>query len=196
MRRSTRTTTLPPASQTPFPSTCCRYTWMSITTIFASATTLCWLPFRWRNGCAKSPKFFRPTQDSNSTSTTGGVPNPSRGALTFVVSDIHCRRKPLLDGCVAGRCRGRVWVRPLFPELSTSFRRSKPRVVAYDLGVIWRVEFVEAGCSNSDLSLTETLVNFDDLIAKVAIGGVAAPTKSRRLRRLSCQKSVTFLSNP
>ena len=66
---------------------------------------------------------------------------------------------------------------------------------------MWRVEFVETGSDNSDLSLTKIdvsrLVHFDDLIVGSALEAEVSPAEKLNIRaRLSCQKCVTFLSNP
>ncbi len=42
----------------------------------------------------------------------------------------------------------RVWDRPLFSELNSSFRRRQPCIVAHDFGIVWRLELVEAGSRN------------------------------------------------
>jgi hypothetical protein len=52
-----------------------------------------------------------------------------------------------------------VWDQPLFSELTSSKRRPKPPgTVTNDFGVAWRVELVEIGSCNSNLSLAENAV--------------------------------------
>jgi len=100
-----------------------------------------------------------------------------------------------------------VWDRPLFSELHSSLRRRKPRIVAHDYGVVRRVELVEIGSRNPNLFLAENdvprWIDFNHLMVElVADQGVAilqaycpANEKSRLRPLLSCQRTVTFLSN-
>ena len=91
-----------------------------------------------------------------------------------------------------------MWDRPLFSELPSSLRRRKPRIVVHDFGIVWRVELVEAGSRNPNLSLAGNdiprWIDCNDLMVELVADQKPRPRKPKNIDCGPCRvvKELSF----